>query len=130
MGNVTPNTPAAGVAACVAQVHRIAGLSLLVPHLGRLLDEQDAGAFRPMIGESRLPIPGREAAGGIRPCRDSRAQIHKRPLGRDDIQSSLPAHATSAGSLGAGYSVRVIDPGALRPSEDLYKSFSTCSEDR
>ena len=83
-----------------------------------------------MIGESRLPIPGREAAGSIRPCGDSRAQIHKRPLGRDDIQSGLPAHAASAGSLGAGYSVRVIDPGALRPSEDLYKSFSTCAEDR
>ena len=130
MGNITPNAPAAGVAARVAQVHRIAGERFLIAFLGRFFNKQDAGAFRPMIGESCLPIPGSEAAGVIRPCGDSRAQIHKRLFGWDDIQSGPPAHAACTGSLGAGYSVRVIDPGALRPSEDLYKSFSTCAEDR
>ena len=83
-----------------------------------------------MVGKSRLPIPGSETAGGIRPRGDSRTQIHKRLFGWNDIQSGLPAHAACTGSLGAGYSVCVIDTGALRPSEDLYKSFSTCAEDR
>ena len=40
------------------------------------------------------------------------------------------SHTSSAGSLRAGYSVCVVDTGALRASEDLYKSFSTCAEDR
>ena len=66
MGNITPNAPAAGVAACVAQIHRIAGLSLLVPLLGRLLDEQDTGALAFTVGQCGLSIPGGETAGSVR----------------------------------------------------------------
>jgi hypothetical protein len=47
-----------------------------------------------------------------------------------EIQSRLSAHASRAGGLGAGYSSDVVDTGALRTAEDLYKSFSTCAEDR
>ena len=66
MGNITTNAPAAGVAACITEIHRIAGLSLLVPLLSRLLDEQDTGALAFTVGQCGLSIPGGETAGSVR----------------------------------------------------------------
>ena len=60
VGDITPNAPAAGVATCITEIHRIAGLSLLVPLLSRLLDEQDTGALAFTVGQCGLSIPGGE----------------------------------------------------------------------
>ena len=49
---------------------------------------------------------------------------------RDEVQPGFHAEAASARRLGAGYPFRVVDPVALRPADELYKSLSVISEDR
>lgn len=50
MGNITPNAPAAGIAACKSQIHRVTGERFLISFLGGFLDEQNAGAFASVVG--------------------------------------------------------------------------------
>lgn len=130
VGDIAPDASAAGIAACKSQVHGITWEGLFVAFLCSFLDKQNARAFSPMIGERGLPIPGGETASGVRLLWVSAAKVYKRLLGRDQIQAGFSAYAACTGSLGAGYSAWVVDAGALRSSEDLYKSFSTCAEDR
>ena len=130
VGNIAPDAPAAGIAACKSQVHGITWECLFVAFFGGFLDEQNAGTLTSVIGEGGLPVSGGETAGSVRLLWVPGAKVYKRLLGRDQIQAGFSAHAACTGSLGAGYSVWVVDAGALRSSEDLYKSFSTCAEDR
>ena len=81
--------------------------------------------------EGGLPIAGGETAGLVCPAGRTCAQIHKGgSAGGIRYNPVFTTHAASSCRLGAGYSFWVIDSRSLRPSEDLYKSFSVCSKDR
>ena len=126
-----PAHPAAsGLAAWVTQIHAVSGGSFLVALPGGITDHQYAGALRPVVGEGGLPIPGGKAPGSIGASGFSNRQIHKGGVRRNQVQPCFTAHAASTGSLGAGYSCRVIDSRSLRPSKDLNKSLSVCSGER
>ena len=50
VGDIAPDAPAAGIAACKSQIHRVTGERFLISFLGGFLDEQNAGAFASVVG--------------------------------------------------------------------------------
>ena len=85
-----------------------------------------------MVGQGGLPIAGRDAPGLSGLFWMTGAQVYESRFRiiRDEVQPGFHAEAASARRLGAGYPFRVVDPVALRPADELYKSLSVISEDR
>ena len=123
MRNIMPNTATLAVCSSITQLYCIARIRLFVAALSGLFDQQHTGSL-PWVGrQAGLSIPGCEAPDDLCLLRLPFAQVHK-------VQSGLAAFASGPGGLGTGYSCRVIDTGALGTSDELYKSFCVCSEDR
>ena len=127
------NSSGTGFTARISQVNRSSNLRFLITTFGCFLNQKNTRTFSAMVAKRCLTVSGGQASGVLGPYRFSDAQIHKTGLccGRlHQIQSGLYSFSSASGSLCAGGSSGVIDSVSLRTSEDLYKSFSVCSEDR
>ena len=105
----------------------------LIIFLGYFFDKQHTGTLCFVVAQCSTTVTGGKTPGLPGLLWISGTQIHKGDdtiLFAYQIQSSLSTHPACAGSLRTGYPFRVVDAGTLRPSDDLYKSFCTISEDR
>ena len=127
------HTPTACVAARIPQIDSITYRCFLVAAFGCLFDQQDPRAFSAVVAECSLAVSCGKAPGVLGRCRPADTQIHKTGsccVRLHQIQPGLYSFSSTSGSLCTGGSSGVIDSRSLRPAEDLYKSFSVCSEDR